>query len=418
MGNYNSTGIPVDPPPVTNYANNGEFEQSMGRAYEAKEITYDQYISKRVDEDLRIKAAMDAGENPYPLGTNQQPEYGVLAPSNNFPFLLQQYPNTTFPRPGQTGVYGVPDDNTEYSAKTYPTLPETPPKILSNQPTSYGSDYDAYLKNKQDTQRTEIPNGLYTDAEIAQGLDQKTYDPKTGTRTDQQGGGANKDQARLNAMMRYMNPGGSNLSTELFTLGRGLGAEKGTKGKWADIIGGAGAGLFDIARNVASGIGYSKMNDYTQNYYDDLMKEKKYTNISQTDNTNNVGYTPYARDGGKFFFAEDGGEMPQEGAQPQDQMVQVAQQLVEGLGSLEAIDAYLKEQGTDEQSYQAIMQIAEQMLGENSAPGQEQPEAQEQPQMKGGGTFTHKVGDFLEFEHDGKTHSGRISKIENGQIFL
>jgi hypothetical protein len=148
------------------------------------------------------------------------------------------------------------------------------------------------------------------------------------------------------------------------------------------------------------------------------MKEKKYTNISQTDNTNNVGYTPYARDGGTFFFAEDGGEMPQEGAQPQDQMVQVAQQLVEGLGSLEAIDKYLKEQGTDEQSYQAIMQIAEQMLGENSAPGQEQPEAQEQPQMKGGGTFTHKVGDFLEFEHDGKTHSGRISKIENGQIFL
>jgi len=106
--------------------------------------------------------------------------------------------------------------------------------------------------------------------------------------------------------------------------------------------------------------------------------------------------------------------MPQEGQQnPQEQMVQIAQQLVAGLQSLEAIDAYLKEQQVDEQTYNAIMQIAQQIIAE-----QEQAPTEEVPTMRNGGKFKHKVGDKIEFTHKGKKHKGVIKKIENGQIYL
>ena len=38
--------------------------------------------------------------------------------------------------------------------------------------------------------------------------------------------------------------------------------------------------------------------------------------------------------------------------------------------------------------------------------------------MNEGGEFNKNVGDFIEFEYEGKKYSGKISKIENGQIYL
>lgn len=108
---------------------------------------------------------------------------------------------------------------------------------------------------------------------------------------------------------------------------------------------------------------------------------------------------------------ESQGQPEEQEAPAPEQIMQVAQQLVEGLKSLEAIDAYLKEQGVDQETYVAIMQAAQQIL-EGGAP------QEEAPTMRGGGTFKHKVGDKIEFTHKGKKHRGTIKKIENGQIYL
>lgn len=56
----------------------------------------------------------------------------------------------------------------------------------------------------------------------------------------------------------FISAGGSDLSTELYSLGRAIGAPKGSRGRMLTGIASAGAAAFDIARNVASGIGYEK----------------------------------------------------------------------------------------------------------------------------------------------------------------
>lgn len=241
------------------------------------------------------------------------------------------------------------------------------------------------------------------------------------------------------------------MSTNFYNFGRALGMKSGTKGRGMLGFGSLGAGLLGAARMTASGIGYSKANAYAQKQYRDnlIESQNQYTAASQTDNTNNVG--GFGKFGGKFnermrsfreggfFHYLDGGE--QEGEEEMMQMadngnpgevqqqnpqeekiIQIAQQLVNGLGSLEAIDAYLREQEVDEQMYGAIMHIAEQMLGESEQEedqGEEMVnEEEEQPEMNEGGEFNKNVGDFIEFEYEGKKYSGKISKIENGQIYL
>jgi hypothetical protein len=242
----------------------------------------------------------------------------------------------------------------------------------------------------------------------------------------------------------------------MYQLGRSLGAEKGSRGRAAGIGLNLGAGLLEAARGIGSGYAYQNMNDQTRNYYDDQMRRRLYTNAPQTENANIRNGVAGGRYGGLFtnsHFALGGEQqpseeeqmmmmqqqaqqqqgapqeeqaMPQEGQQdPQEQMVQIAQQLVSGLGSLEAIDAYLKEQQVDEQTYNAIMQIAQQLIegqGQQEAPTEEAPTeeapTEEAPTMRGGGKFKHRVGDKIEFTHKGKKHRGTIKKIENGQIYL
>lgn len=296
-------------------------------------------------------------------------------------------------------------------------------------PNGFGNDYNAYLADAKKYQ------GKYRDSQAVDSAYQigkiskeerdrlqllSPEDLKKETAKSDSNVGAQQDNARMNAWMKIMAPGVSDISTEAYNAGRYAGAPKGTPGRTAGLIGNIGAGLFDIARNVASGVGFSKMNAYENNYYNDLLNQRKYTNASQTQNVDN---SETFRDGGLFATQHfELGGAAQEQAMPPEQgqpnLEQTAQQLVQQLKSLEAIDAYLQEKQVDEETYQTIMQIAEQMLGEKSAPEEEQPESQEIPEMKGGGKFKHKVGDSIEFTHKGKTHRGIISKIENGQIYL
>lgn len=299
---------------------------------------------------------------------------------------------------------------------------------------SFGNDYDAYLADAKKYQ------GKYRDAQAvdnaySSGLINQQERDRLQLLSPEQLAAENKpvpnDQHGINygqvrSQMGYLSPMGQDLGTNMFQLGRSIGAAKGTPGKGLGIIANAGAGAVDLLRKISSGMAYQNRYDQTQNYYNDQLKKRQYTNASQTQNVNKT----VGREGGLFqnqHFALGGEaeqmmqeETPQGEAQGQpeeqeapapEQITQVAQQLVSGLKSLEAIDAYLKEQGVDQETYAAIMQAAQQIL-EGGTP------QEEAPTMRGGGTFKHKVGDKIEFTHKGKKHRGTIKKIENGQIYL
>jgi hypothetical protein len=247
------------------------------------------------------------------------------------------------------------------------------------------------------------------------------------------------DTDRLQQLQLMLGAPAGDMSTNLYNFGRALGMKKGTKGRGLLAVGSLAAPLLSGFRQVMGGKGYSQADLFAQkDMRDQLLKgQNQYTAADQYNNTNTIGGQSF-RNGG-FFRYEDGGEneeelmqmaddgnpgemQQQEGNPQEEKIIQIAQELVNGLGSLEAIDAYLKEQQVDEQMYGMIMQVAEQMLGESEQEqdqGQEMVnEDQEQPEMNEGGEFNKNVGDFIEFEDEGKKYSGKISKIENGQIYL
>ena len=140
--------------------------------------------------------------------------------------------------------------------------------------------------------------------------------------------GAETDQnsfQNANSFLPYLFPGGSDLTSELYTLGRAIGAGKGQQGRALTGIAAGGAAALDIARNLASGIAFEKMNQQVDDIYQ--TKRKQPLNFSpeeQTRNTNNTGGINFELGG--MFKDENGGEptypYPVE-SYPQDNMFQV-----------------------------------------------------------------------------------------------
>jgi len=107
---------------------------------------------------------------------------------------------------------------------------------------------------------------------------------------------------------------------------------------------------------------------------------------------------------------------------------QIAEKLVNSFETIEEIANYLKENRVDQVAYQAILNFAQDMIEDRDESKQENDEATEEPQneeeggseemRKGGKKFNKKVGEYIEFEYDGKVHKGTIKSIKNGQIFL
>ena len=142
--------------------------------------------------------------------------------------------------------------------------------------------------------------------------------PTTGVNKDGQGiqGGLNSQgnqQAGRAWWDRPWNFAGSDLSTELYMMGMGIGSKPGTRGRGAAIIGGGGAALFDIARNVASGIGYQKRNQYVNDYYDQQQRRVQYSPVSQAENENYLGGIPTGQMGGIFQMGVNGPEISNTG---------------------------------------------------------------------------------------------------------
>jgi len=232
-------------------------------------------------------------------------------------------------------------------------------------------------------------------------------------------------------MFRFpmINPGGSDLSTEIYSLGRALGSPKGTPGRGMNIVGAGGAAALDIARNLASGIGFSKRNQYVMDWYKKKQQERNYVPDSQSEDQNSTGGMKLG--GTMNMFAEDGMTMPQEQMQPQQpqeqipegqeqQMQQVVQMIAgmlqQGANPQQVLEALVSQGIPQQQAEQMIQMVVQQMQGQQ-APAVEQPQDQ-QMVMKNGGTFNKRIGESVTIKVGGKKVKGVIKEIKNGQITL
>jgi hypothetical protein len=231
-------------------------------------------------------------------------------------------------------------------------------------------------------------------------------------------------------MFRFpmINPGGSDLSTEIYSLGRALGSEKGTPGRGMNIVGAGGAAALYIARNLASGIGFSKRNQYVMDWYKKKQQERTYTPDSQSEDQNSMG--GFKLGGTINMFAEDGMMMPE--GQPQEQMPQeqgqdqqmqqvvqmIAGMLQQGANPQQVLEELVRQGVPQQEAEQLIQMVIQQMQGQQApAPEQQQPQDQ-QMMMKNGGTFDKRVGESVTIKVGGKKVKGVIKEIKNGQITL
>ena len=204
----------------------------------------------------------------------------------------------------------------------------------------------------------------------------------------------------------FISAGGSDVSSELYSLGRAIGAPAGSRGRMMTGIASAGAAAFDIARNIAGGIGFEKRNQYVKDWYANQQRQNSFTPNPQYRNTNTVGGITYGQEGGELFQGEMTSlRQPTQG----DQMRQMAAFVMDMLQEGEQPDAIIENligQGVPEAQAQQIVSLVMEQTGN------------QQSGMKKGGNFTKKPGDKVTFMHGGKKHSGVIKEIVNGEIVL
>ena len=120
--------------------------------------------------------------------------------------------------------------------------------------------------------------------------------------------------------MRLMNAGmgvgGMGMEGALFNLGKGLGADTGTKGKGALIATSALSSLFKGARNVASGMGVANVNREFEDWQRKQLLKRDYPSDRQEDDNNYTGGYKYGGEfDGRLNTFEKGG--PMESAPPE-----------------------------------------------------------------------------------------------------
>lgn len=215
-----------------------------------------------------------------------------------------------------------------------------------------------------------------------------------------------EDWQNRTAGFPFIFAGGSDLSTELYSLGRAIGAPAGSRGRMMTGISSAGAAAFDIARNIAGGIGFEKRNQYVRDWYANQQRQNSFTPNPQYRNTNTVGGITYGQEGGELFQGEMTSlRQPTQGDQMRQMAAFVMDMLQEGEDP-ESIIENLIGQGVPETQAQQIVSLVMEQSGK------------QQGGMKKGGNFTKKPGDKVTFMHGGKKHSGVIKEIVNGEIVL
>lgn len=93
---------------------------------------------------------------------------------------------------------------------------------------------------------------------------------------------------------------GVSLESSLFNIGRYAGMDSDVSGRNLGLAGSIGKTLFGGARTLASGIGFSKKNEFVKDYYKDQQKDVNYTPAPQYQNNNYMGGYSYGKQGGEM----------------------------------------------------------------------------------------------------------------------
>jgi polyhydroxyalkanoate synthesis regulator phasin len=349
-----------------------------------------------------------------------------------------------------SGQFGVPQQSNPFQELSIEDSIKYNPQARTYLPQGYNLSRAISDENKksQPSSQTEDFNPFMSDEDLLaseqrdaqQFFDIKTRNPmQDGTLTPLNSEGWKKGLLPSNTsegeegmpkadMFRFpmINPGGSDLSTEIYSLGRALGTPKGTPGRGMNIVGAGGAAALDIARNLASGIGFSKRNQYVMDWYKKKQQERNYTPDSQSEDQNSTG--GFKLGGTMNMFAEDGMTMPE--GQPQEQIPQeqgqdqqmqqvvqmIAGMLQQGANPQQVLEELVR-QGLPQQEAEKLVQMVMQQMQGQQAPAPEQPQDQ-QMVMKNGGTFDKRVGESVTIKVGGKKVKGVIKEIKNGQITL
>jgi hypothetical protein len=231
----------------------------------------------------------------------------------------------------------------------------------------------------------------------------------------------------LQKALKFWTP--NDLETNLFSIGRMAKYKpKDTSGKVAKGVAMSAYGLasgLNIFGQIAKGVGFQNQNNLAEKYNNDVLAQRDYKNAQGTANKNNSGGMSF-QDGGEQVSEEpmqeeQGMEQQEEGQQQEQEegqgqipqkVLDIANQLVESFDTIEEIDMYLKQNKVDENTYNMIMEAASDIIDANSEEEDqtEEEEVEEEEDIK--------EGDYVEFEHGGKMHKGRVSKIVNGKIYL
>jgi hypothetical protein len=239
------------------------------------------------------------GYNPMNDRMLSDADYEAMMKSGNIP---EHAPGTLF----STSIYKTPED----VARAYDegkVSKEQFDKIAgSMQAGTYGTG-PTDLRTEEEIEaawnRGEISKEQYDD--IYTQLSNKgegTVHPDAGKEEDNQ-------WARAMGMLPYLSP---SLSMEgvLHHMGRAIGAPKGTKGRGLQIGLTAADALLKGTRNVLSGVGLSKVNKETRDWYMEQMAKRQrgyYEADPQYDDVNYTGGFSFAKYGGMKKYP-DGGE--------------------------------------------------------------------------------------------------------------
>jgi hypothetical protein len=143
------------------------------------------------------------------------------------------------------------------------------------------------------------PNDLFEKPKLTTNPDESIY-------TDDTQDPNKKNQFQFPAI----NLAGSDLNSELYSLGMNIGKPAGMRGKGLGIAASAGAALLGATGDIMSGYGYQVASERNRKWYQDQMKKQQYAADDQYRDTNTVGGFPTYRFGGYF---EDGGMADGEG---------------------------------------------------------------------------------------------------------
>lgn len=241
----------------------------------------------------------EEGFDPYgtPVATNSQFAQGA--------FDSQLQVQNPFAQPFNQIQLGGSDFGTPQSTK--PLIQDWQNNPTGNSSSNYKTVEDL-IRARNDGKVTDEEFDQFLEELTANNIPISTEDLNINKKRRRIGGSetlSDEDKDKRNyEYMRLMNAGmgvgGMGMEGALFNLGKGLGADPGTKGKGALIATSALSSLFKGARNVASGMGVANVNREFEDWQRKQLLKRDYIPDSQDGDNNYTGNYGYSKYGGEF----------------------------------------------------------------------------------------------------------------------